>query len=172
MHNVLSSGGFVEAYTVFQGFPKPDDWNRDPGQACAIRAQWISRAENLTEEFLASADSHTPGGSTPLDKLQGHAAVAQLLSYTGEMDKSLREWNVAYQIAQTSVPDAMPYLEEAIGVFYLHRAEMENGVYHDSGSLDIFPPRNPGAHLEKQENSRLALQYFLTYLKASRKIMR
>jgi len=165
LHNVLSTGGFVEAYTVFQGFPKPDNWSRDRSQACAIRAQSITQAEDRTLEFLAAADPHTPGGSTPLDKLQGHAAVAQLLWYTGEMDKSIHEWKVAYQIAQTSVPNAMPYLDEAIGIFYLHLAEMENRLYRDSGSLDIFPPLDPGAHFEKQDNSKLALQYFLAYLK-------
>ena len=53
---------------------------------------------------------------------------------------------------------------ESLGITYLHLAEMENGIYRDSGEMDIFPPLHPGAHFDKQENSRLAVQYFEQYL--------
>jgi hypothetical protein len=55
-------------------------------------------------------------------------------------------------------------MQETLGVAYLHKSEMENGVYRDSGSQDIFPPLHPGAHYEKQEDSELAVQYLLQSL--------
>jgi hypothetical protein len=63
-----------------------------------------------------------------------------------------------------SSPPSLPFLEEALGVTYLHFAEMENGSYRQSGSIDFFPPIDPHAHFSKQDNSKLAIQYFLRYL--------
>ena len=96
--------------------------------------------------------------------MRGHVALAELHAFVGDMDKSIKEWQSAYQIAQSDVPGAIPYMQEALGVSYLHLSEMENGVYRESGSIDIFPPLHPGAHFDKPENSRLAIQYFLSFL--------
>ena len=99
--------------------------------------------------------------------MRGHVALAELHTFVGDMDKSIKEWQSAYQIAQSAVPGAIPYMQEALGVSYLHLSEMENGVYRQSGSIDIFPPLHPGAHFDKQENSRLAIQYFLSFLQTA-----
>jgi hypothetical protein len=47
---------------------------------------------------------------------------------------------------------------------YLHWAEMENGVYRNSGDMDLFPPVNPKESYEKKDESRLAIQYFTHFL--------
>jgi hypothetical protein len=73
------------------------------------------------------------------------------------MSQSARESQSAYQIAQSDVPGAIPYLREALDVSYLHLSEMENGI----------SPRaalNPGSHFDTPENSRLAIRYFLSFL--------
>jgi hypothetical protein len=41
---------------------------------------------------------------------------------------------------------------------------MENGVYRDSGTMDIFPPLDPSAHFARTEDSMQALTYFLAFL--------
>jgi hypothetical protein len=58
----------------------------------------------------------------------------------------------------------LPKLEETIGAAYLHWAEMENGVYRNSGDMDLFPPVNPKESYEKKDESRLAIQYFTHFL--------
>ena len=157
----ISISGLDEADAVFKQFHKPDGWNRDLSQPCAIRKQSYAEAVERTEQFLSSpAAQSTP----PLRLQQAHAALAQLRAYQGDLEKSASEWKIAYQIAQTSVPDAVPYVLESLGITYLHLSEMENGMYRDSTDLDIFPPLHPSAHYEKQEDSKLAIQYFETYL--------
>ena len=159
----ISISGLDEADAVFKQFPKPEGWNKDLSQPCAIRKQSYQEAVTRTEQFLRSPAAQQ---APPLRLQQAHAALAQLLGYQGDMERSAQEWKAAYQIAQTSVPAAVPYVLESLGITYLHLAEMENGVYKNSGDLDIFPPLNPAVHYEKQQNSRLAIQYLEKYLQS------
>jgi hypothetical protein len=114
-------------------------------------------------KYLAAADAD-PDRVSPSDRFYSHGALAQLKAYMGDMDSAIREWTIQYQIAQSSLPDAVTYMQETLGVAYLHKSEMENGVYRDSGSQDIFPPLHPGAHYAKREDSELAVQYLLQSL--------
>lgn len=157
----ISISGLDEADAVFKQYPKPDGWNRDLSQPCAIRKKSYAAAVERTQQFVSSAATQSV---PPLRLQQAHAALAQLYSYQGDMDKSVSEWKIVYQIAQASVPDTVPYALESLGLAYLHLSEMENEVYRDSGTMDIFPPLNTGAHFEKEEDSKLAVQYFETYL--------
>jgi len=157
----ISASGLDEADAVFKEYPKPEGWNRDLSQPCAIRKQSYAEAVERTRQFISSAATEPV---SPLRMQQTHAALAQLYSYQGDMEKSVSEWKVVYQIAQSSVSDTLPYAMESLGIAYLHLSEMENGVYRDSGTLDIFPPLHPGVHFEKQEDSKLAVQYFQDYL--------
>jgi len=161
VQQVLSISGLDEADAVFKQYPKPTGWDHDLSQPCAIRKESYAAAVARTEQFLSSPASQSV---PPLRMLQAHTALAQLYGYQGEMAKSAEEWKTAYQIAQNSVPDTLPYVLESLGITYLHLSEMENGVYRDSGLMDIFPPLNPGAHYEKEQDSKLAIQYFETYL--------
>jgi tetratricopeptide (TPR) repeat protein len=160
----LTVAGMDEADASFNQFPKPDGWNRDPHQACSIRVQSHKSGVEGLEQLLSPPGGLPPGKFQPVELLRGHMALAQLLAFTGELDKSIAEWKLAYQIAQSSVPKAIPYLQESLGTTYLHLSETENGVYRDSGSQDIFPPLNPGASYPKKQNSELAIQYFQSYL--------
>ncbi len=160
----LIVAGMDEADSVFQQYPKPDGWNRDLSQPCSIRMQSHQAGVESLERLLPPAQDQATGGFNPVELLRGHAALAQLHAFMGDMDKSISEWRIAYQIAKSGVPNAIPYLEESLGVSYLHLSEMENGIYRDSGSQDFFPPLNPGAHYAKRQHSELAVQYFLSYL--------
>jgi hypothetical protein len=159
----LNASGMVQAESALLEYPKPDGWNRDLHQLCEIRKGSYAQAVDGETKFLAAADAD-PGRASPSDRFYGHGALAQLKAYMGDMDSAIREWTIQYQIAQSSFPDAVTYMQETLGVAYLHKSEMENGVYRDSGSQDIFPPLHPGAHYEKQEDSELAVQYLLQSL--------
>jgi hypothetical protein len=160
----IDVSGFAEANTVFQEYPKSDNWSSDLQRPCEIqRRSYADAVEQM--ELLEWGSSNAPDTTPPLEQVQGHGATAQLYAYAGNMQKSIEQWKAAYAIAQAKVPDAAPLLEASLGVAYLHKAEMDNGEYKDSGTADIFPPLNPGAHFNHEEDSKLAIQYFLDYLK-------
>jgi tetratricopeptide (TPR) repeat protein len=158
----ISISGLDEADAVFKQYPKPEGWDQDLSQPCRIRKESYAAAVARTEQFLAS-----PPASIPPAKLQqAHSALAQLYAYQGDLAKSAQEWKKTYEIAQASVPETVPYVLESLGVTYLHLAEMENGSYTNSGTMDIFPPLNHEAHFEKEENANLAIEYLEKYLAA------
>jgi len=159
---VVSGNG--EAKSVFDQFTKPKGWERDLAQPCAIRRQSLQYAIQRMHQLLAEAAAQPAGEVPPRDLLEGYTALAELDAYVGEMNESIDSWKSAGKIALTNFPDSTPYLLETIGVSYLHLAEMENGVYHNPSSLDIFPPMDASAHFEKQEHSQMAIQYFQSYL--------
>ncbi len=157
--------GFGEADTIFRNFPKSEGWNQDLQQICAIRQLSIP----ITLERLDKAlDPHNPlpQSSAPLDLMQAHYAAAELQAFEGEMGKAIAQWNAANQVAKTSVPDALPMMEETLGVAYFHKSEMENGEYRNPGDRCIFPPRQDVAYPKFQNgaDSEKAIQYFQQYL--------
>jgi tetratricopeptide (TPR) repeat protein len=159
----INVAGMSEEDSVFEQFSKPDGWRQDLPAPCAIRKQSHASAVERMENLLA-VQSAPSSNTAPIELLRGHVALAQLHAFVGDLDRSIEQWQSAYRIAQASVPGAIPYLEEALGVSYLHRAGEENGAYRDNGSIDIFPPVDPSAHYEKQEDSRMAVTYFLKFL--------
>ncbi|MDT7815355.1 MAG: hypothetical protein QOJ42_5271, partial [Acidobacteriaceae bacterium] len=103
----INVAGMTEEDSVFDQFPKPTGWNRDLRQPCAIRKQSHAAAVNGMQRLLTAGQSQS--GVAPLQLLRGHVALAQLHAFVGDMEKSIQEWTSAYQIAQSSVPGAIPY---------------------------------------------------------------
>ena len=159
---VVSGNG--EAKSVFDQFSKPKGWERDLAQPCTIRRQSMSDAIQQMKRMLGEAAAQPAGEVPPRDLLEGYTALAELYAYVGRMEESIDAWKSASGIAETNFPGSTPYLLETIGVSYLHLAEMENGVFHSPSAIDIFPPIDPKPHFEKQEHSKIAIQYFQSYL--------
>jgi tetratricopeptide (TPR) repeat protein len=157
--------GYGEADVIYRGFPKSEGWERDLQQVCAIRTESVPV---VLERLDKALDPKNPESSqiSPLDLMQRHYASAQLHAYEGEMEKAVKEWKSAQLVARTSVPDALPMMEETLGVAYLHKSEMENGEYRTPGDRCIFPPQPgvPYSKFQKAEDSERAIQYFLQYL--------
>jgi len=156
----ISVAGFVESDAAFKQYPKPEGWERDLHQQCDIRNESHAEAVKRMEQALAEAESRTENKPEPKDMIHLHQALAQLHAFTGDLEASIKEWTKAYEIAQSDLPTAAPFLEEALGASYLHLAGMENGAYRDSGDIDIFPPTDKSKPYQKQENSRMAIKYF------------
>ncbi|MGA7316505.1 MAG: hypothetical protein WBX22_21335 [Silvibacterium sp.] len=112
---------------------------------CSIRKDSHAAAVERLSAMMAEAERAPAGRFSPIDMIQGHGALAQLFTFVGDMDKAIEHAKAAYQIVVGSVPDTTPYLSETLGALYLHKSEMENGVYRDSGDQDFFPPLKPGA---------------------------
>ena len=156
----ISVAGLVDFHAAFRQYPKPEGWEKDLQQPCLIRNQSHADAVARLEQHLAEAEVQTGNKPAPKNLMQTHQALAQLHAYTGDLEASISEWTKAYQIAQSDVPEADLFLEEALGVTYLHLAGAENGAYRGSGDIDIFPPADPKEHYTKQEKSRIAIKYF------------
>ncbi len=163
--DTIDISGMASANAALQAYPdKPDGWQHDPVKVCEVRTNSWTTTVNRLGQQLQTADAQPPGRVRPIDLMHGHAVLALLFIYRGEMQKAIPEWDKAYRIAQDGVPDSVPYLEEALGVTHLHLAEMENNVYRKPGDLGFFPPLHPNLHFANPEHSKLAIEYFSKFL--------
>jgi tetratricopeptide (TPR) repeat protein len=154
--------GLSEAEAALLHFPKTPAWNKDPHTVCEFREKSLEQMISAAKELLA----HDPGnfsGPRPIDAMQAHFALAELYSYKGEMAAALEEFQNSYRIATSEVPAAIPQMEEALGIAYLHKSEMENGAYTAPGERCLFPPRAANAYQDTHD-SQSAIEYFLKYL--------
>jgi tetratricopeptide (TPR) repeat protein len=156
--------GQVEANAIMQQFPKPEGWNRDLQEVCNLRKKSLMQARSDLSRALDAERRPQMDHDTVVDQINGHAALAQLFAYSGEMDESIEHWRIAYRMAESEVPVFLPNLQESLATAYLHRSEMRNGVYLDSTNLDIFPPWKQQAGYERKEDSEQAVAYYQKYL--------
>ncbi|MGB6974973.1 MAG: FG-GAP-like repeat-containing protein [Terracidiphilus sp.] len=155
-------GGIQQADRAFGEAPKPDGWNRNLQEICSIRKSSYTNAVAGTQRNLAAPRGQ--GMNASLNLLRDHIELGQLYAYQGRMPDAIAEYKTAAQIAQSDIPDAMPYFLESLGALYLHYSEMENGAYRDPGDEDIFPPLHPGRSFKKTEESQQAVVYLDKYL--------
>ncbi len=160
----LPVGGLSEADALFLAFPKPAGWNQDLREMCRVRSESLpSILERLDQNPLPVSPPGAAGESR-LDVVQGQYSWAQIHAYLGDMDKAIARWQVAQEIALASVPDMVPVLQETLGLAFLHKAEMDNGVYRNPGELCLFP-RIESAYRDTA-SSQKAVEQFLKYLDA------
>jgi len=157
-------GGLGEADTAFTRFQKPEGWDRDLRQICEIRKQSHAAAILHLQGILAAGEASHAEQNQPADLVSAHLTMAQFYAFDGKMKEEIQEQKLALEIAQSSLPQAVPTIWQVLGTAYLHFSEMENGTYHSARNQGIFPPAMPAEHYEKQEESKLAIQYFTKYL--------
>jgi tetratricopeptide (TPR) repeat protein len=156
-------GGKGEADLGFRSFPKPAGWSQDLQLMCKIRQQSLDAVIGIARENLDPNNLQGSASHPPLDRIQMHYALANLHAYKGDMDPAIDQWLQAYQIAQKELPSALPDLEEALGIAYLHKSEMDNDVYRHPADRCIFPPRKSVAY-EKTAASEKAIEFLSKYL--------
>jgi tetratricopeptide (TPR) repeat protein len=156
-------GGKGEADLAYRNFPKPDGWNQNLQEMCDIRQKSLA---SVIDDIQKSLDPANPDGvahGRPLDIIQMHYALANVYAYEGEMEKSVEQWQAAYEIASAQLPAAMPELEEVLGIAWLHKSEMENDVYRHPGDRCIFPPP-ANSSFARPASSEKAVEYLLKYM--------
>lgn len=159
----LEVGGLLEAEAILQEFPKSADWNQDPGVICQTRRDSLAEAQRSAEDFTSPEQHASRASEFRIDLMQAHFALGQLHAYHGRMDRALEQFQKAYQFAVSKVPAARLLLDEALGIAYLHKSEMDNDVYHAPGEICLLPVR-PGRPYAKTEASQKAVEHFLRYL--------
>lgn len=156
--------GVTEANLAFQAYAQRNGRDsHDLQRTCEVRTNSLADAKASVKERLQHLGEDGAQVSIP-DQIAGHSALAQLYGYSGEMQQSIAEWKIAYELARKVDLGSLPNLEESIGTAYLHLSEMENNVYLGSTELDIFPPLHPHTGFQKQESSKKAIEYFQAYL--------
>jgi len=158
-----SISGLIDAEEALLRFPKVSGWQRDPILTCQMRTQSLAAATERLEKLLAPANREELEQQKPLDLMQEHFSLAELYCYAGNMDPAIAQYEEAYRIASEKSPRAVPQIEFALGVAYLHRSEMLNEVYRAPGEKCLFPMR-PGNAYRKASDSQKAIEYFSKYL--------
>jgi len=154
--------GKSEADLAFRSLPKPNGWEQNLPQLCELRRKSLSAMIDQMSRSELITDTQSTSENA-FDKIEAHYALANLYSYEGSMDLAIAQWEVAYDIATRSLTAAMAELEEVLGIAYLHKSEMDNGVYLNPGELCLFPPQHP-IRYEKTADSEKAVEYFRKYL--------
>jgi tetratricopeptide (TPR) repeat protein len=159
----FSLGGLPEVEAGLSRFEKPAGWNEDPRKICEVRTQSVASSKELLERFLAPTNEKVRASYSPIDLLNAHFSLGEINSYEGNMDRAVEQYEDASRIATSSVPRAALSMDEALGIAYLHKSEMENDVYRSPGDRCLLPMR-PGSAYEKAADSQKAVDYFLKYL--------
>lgn len=156
--------GAPEADAAYQAYPKPEGWDRDLQAICQVRRDSLGKNVARLQDMLESGKAAAGELIKPLDLMQMRYSLGQLEAYQGHMDKAIAAWELAYKEVGSELPAAMPQLEEALGTAYLHKSEMENGLYHSPGERCLFPPAT-ALPFKNLLASRKAVQYLTAYLK-------
>jgi tetratricopeptide (TPR) repeat protein len=156
-------GGLGEAELGFMKSSKPSDWSQDPRKICQTRKQSLAAEKASLEKFLSSGNQELLKTHLPLDVLSAHFSLGELNSYEGDMDQAIEQYQEAYKIAVSDISSASLQMNEALGIAYLHKSEMENDVYRNPGERCLLP-MGPGNAYTKTGNSEKAIEYFLKYL--------
>jgi FG-GAP-like repeat/ASPIC and UnbV/PPIC-type PPIASE domain len=155
--------GLAEAEAILTGFPKNPGWNANPQTVCALRRRSLADIIARLKELTSPDHPEVLARHSAMDVMQAHFALAQLYAFEGNMDPAIEQYQASYRIALKDVPAAVPQMEEALGVIYLHKSEMENDVYRVPGKKCLFP-MHPEDAFVKTDDSRRAIEYFLKYL--------
>src|SRR5665213_1042546 len=157
-----------EADAVLLATPKPQGWDQDLQALCAYRKSSLT---TVIDRLSALPGVQTGVGVDPatlshdeqLDAMEVQYAWGQLHAYLGELDKAIDRWQTARGLAVAGVPDALPRMDETLGVGLLHKAENDNDVYDTPGDRCLFPPLQATSYRETA-SARRAVTYFQQYL--------
>jgi PPIC-type PPIASE domain len=151
---VFNLGGLGEAELGLTKAPKTSDWRQDLRQICATRKQSLAAEKESLQQFLSPANSKARASYEPIDLLNAHYSLGELHSYEGNMDQAVEQYEEAYQIAVSDAPEAVPQMNEALGIAYLHKSEMENDVYRAPGEKCLLPMRPGNAYAKAGDSEK------------------
>ena len=146
----LSVDGFSEAGTALNNLEKPADWNQSPRLICEYRQQAVDRVNTALSKVLASEAQSVRPTYTPLEVIEGHVSLGQLAAYTGDMARTVTEFEQAHRLAERDNPAALPDLEQMLAIASVHRAEIDDGIYSAPGDRCLLSTKGSGS-LSKPE---------------------
>jgi ASPIC and UnbV/FG-GAP-like repeat/PPIC-type PPIASE domain len=144
----------------------PEGWGKDLRAVCDGYRQSPLAVMKMLDALGDPANKDNPlrdKSAKRLDVMNFFVNRAQIHAYQGEMAQAVADFETGYRIASADIPNAMPLMEEVLGVAYLHKCEMENDIYRNPGERCIFPMR-PDLHFTQTASATKAIQYFTKYL--------
>jgi tetratricopeptide (TPR) repeat protein len=159
-------GGQDEALSLLVQRTLPESWGQDLHTVCEDYRQSPPILLKQLDALADPANKQSPlrdKSTKRLDVMNFYVTRGQIHAYQGEMAKAVEQWEIAYRIASADVPNAVPLMEEVLGVGYLHKSEMDNDIYRNPGDRCIFPMR-PDLHYAQTASAAKAIQYFTKYL--------
>jgi tetratricopeptide (TPR) repeat protein len=155
--------GLSDAESAWNNFPKEEHWEQDLRRSCQTQRQSMAALTERQNRLLAEAQASPATEKTDYDILSLQLSIGLHSAYKGEMDQAIGVWEQAYPVALAEIPKAADYLDEMIGIGYLQKLQMENGVYHSPGDRCIFPMA-AGASYARTESGETAIRHFLSSL--------
>jgi hypothetical protein len=128
---VFDVSGYIDTTVSLRQYTPSEKDQRDFLTLCQVRRKIVTTAQTLVQKVLSSASARD--SIAPIDRAQTHFLEGQLHAFQGNMAPAVEAFEKARQVAAAEVPSMRLGMEEALGVAYLHKAEMENGVYHEPG---------------------------------------
>jgi len=148
--STLSVDGFSEAATALTNIEKPADWNQSPRLICEFRQQAVDRVNAALSKILAPESASMRAAYTPREVIEGYVALGQLAAYTGDMGRTVTEFERAYKLAQTDNQAALPDLEQMLAIASVHKASFDNGLFSAPGDRCLLSTKG-NASLTKPE---------------------
>ncbi len=159
----LGVGGLGEGTLPLSKAAQERGWDPTPEAVCRLKQD--PSYKRALEDFLSPTNSRFNAAisESPLDVLHLYFSLGELNSYHGDMQAAIEQYEKAEQLAISRVPDAKLHMEEALGIAYLHKSEMENDVYRKPGEKCLLPMLATSKY-PQTEDSRKAIKHFLKYL--------
>jgi tetratricopeptide (TPR) repeat protein len=155
---VFDISGYIETVLSLRQVKGRQDADENMPTLCQVRKQLFASAQGLVAKTLSA-----PAGVAPVDLAVTYFLKGQLHSYEGQMVQAIEAFEQALRIAVSDEPDLRPQMEEALGVAHLHKAEIENGVFHTPGERCLLSEHMNGG-LANNADVAKALDYFTQYL--------
>ncbi len=157
--------GYGEAWSIFFKYEdKPKDWDREikPIAVTEVHQRSLNSAIKQLQDILASGLD----GATPQNIVQLRYILAQIYAFRGEMGMAIDQWELCSQLCQPMDPPKAHYLEEVLGIAYLHKSEMENRVYLEPGEKCLFPMSSTMPYTQTADSEK-ALEHLQRFLRDS-----
>lgn len=159
----LSVGGFDQSELTLRRASQQPGLDLTPETVCQIKQD--SRYRQALEQLLSPENASALQAKPPEDVLNAYYSLGELNAFDGNMEQAIEHYEAAEQMAISRMPAATLELEEALGIIYLHKSEMENYVYRKPGERCLLPMLASSKYA-KTEDSEKAVQHFLKYLEA------
>jgi hypothetical protein len=160
---VYDLSGFTDVRTAIESSSPPPGWSEDPRTICQTRTKSLTATRALVNGYLA------PGGGgasrSAVDLMELHVLLGQLDAYEGNMAGAVARLEDAARTAAPEGPAAVLPLEEALGIAYLHKAEIDNKVQITPGDYCLLGVR-PHRALAEPADAEKAVAHLLKYLDA------